>query len=148
MVYEELADINIVNGIMGGVLVNNSFSTQIKSGVGLWNVLALKMGWVTKPDDSTVSYLGAGDSAPYNEDMSGYILLSKQGTISINVVNDLIVPLIFGVDPISSPDWQPKDYKGTYTFKFQILFNPVTSSGTTDSTRQQKYQTFEIFYKL
>ena len=148
VVYEELADINIVNGIMSGVLVNNSFSTQIKSGVGLWNVLALKMGWVTKPDDSTVSYLGAGDSAPYNEDMSGYILLSKQGTISINVVNDLIVPLIFGVDPISSPDWQPKDYKGTYTFKFQILFNPVTSSGTTDSTRQQKYQTFEIFYKL
>ena len=148
VVFEELADINIVNGIMGGVLVNNSFSTQIKSGVGLWNIISLKMGWVTKPDDSTVSYLGGGDSAPYDENMSGFILLSKQGTISINVVTDLIVPLIFKDDPISSPDWQPKDYEGTYTFKFQILFNPVTSSGTTDSTRQQKYQTFEIFYKL
>ena len=46
VVFEELADINKVNGTIGGVLVNNSFTTQIKSGVGLWNILSLKMGWV------------------------------------------------------------------------------------------------------
>jgi len=149
VVLEDIANINKVNGTMGGFFVNNSFSANIKSGVGLWNIIGFNMGCVTKPDDSTLSELGAGNITAYDENMMDLVSTDKQSIPSVNVVNQLIIPYIFGgEDPIGSSNWEQKEYKGTYTFKFQILFNPITSSGNRDNTRQQIYQRFEIFYKL
>lgn len=145
-VFEELADVtkNIVT--IGNYSVVESFSAEIKQNVGLWKIFGFNYGWKTTPDDSTVGELGSGDVSPFGINGSNYIASDGQSILDVDVIYDLIIDEVFGEDPVKN--YPEKEYKGEYLFQFEMAFQPINSDGSADNSRTQKYQRFDVFFRL
>jgi hypothetical protein len=147
-VFEELA--TITKSEIPYISNNNpygteSFSVQLKPNVGLWDIFIFNYGYKTIPDDPNVVELGGGDCSPFVLNRSNYISSDKQSIVEIDVLYDLVIADVLGEDVDDLP---PSEFRGQYLFQFEMAFQPINSDGSLDTSRTQKYQRFDIFFKL
>ena len=148
-VNQELADITKTDGINQGKTFTTKFTVTMKPNVGLWKMFMFDMGYKTVPDDPNVVELGSGDVTSFAANVSNFLNSDGQSTVEIDVFDNLIIDEVFGEDPTKpNSTYPPEESKGEYLFHFRIGFTPVNADGTLDTTREQKYQRFDILYIL